>query len=49
LEDIGADGRTILKLIIYKDVISLWVGFIWLRIGSKDQLLVNTTTDLPFP
>jgi hypothetical protein len=33
-EDLGIDGRIILKLILEKHSVRLWAGFIWLRIGS---------------
>jgi hypothetical protein len=34
-EYLGVNGRIIFKLIFG----SLWIGFIWLRIGSRDDLL----------
>jgi hypothetical protein len=38
LEDLGADGKTILKL-IKEAGWEEYTGFIWLRIGTSDGLL----------
>jgi hypothetical protein len=38
-QDMGADARTALKLILVKWVRRLWVGLIWLRIGNTGGLL----------
>jgi hypothetical protein len=38
-EDIGIDGRIILKLISKKSVGSSWIGFMWPRIGTSGGLL----------
>jgi hypothetical protein len=35
LRDRGADVRIILKWILNKQVLRMWTGFIWLRIGSS--------------
>jgi hypothetical protein len=32
LEDLGVDGKTILKLILWKLGGKVWNGYIWLRI-----------------
>jgi len=34
-EDLGVDGRVILKLILGKQGGKLWTGFIWHRIGTS--------------
>jgi hypothetical protein len=36
LEDVGIDGRIMLKWILEK---YLWAGFIWFRIGPSGELL----------
>jgi hypothetical protein len=39
LEDIHVDGRIILKWILGKYIMGMWIGFIWLRIGTVDRIL----------
>jgi hypothetical protein len=41
LEDVGVDGRTILKFILKKKNQDwrMWTGLIWLRIGINGRLL----------
>jgi hypothetical protein len=39
LEDLGVDGRIILKRIFKKWGGMAWPGLIWLRIGTGDGLL----------
>jgi hypothetical protein len=39
LEDLGVDGRIILKLISQRSDLGRWIGFIWLRIGTGGGLL----------
>jgi hypothetical protein len=38
-QDLGEDGRLIVKLILQKQGGRLWNGFIWLRIGTIAGLL----------
>jgi hypothetical protein len=37
LGDLGIDGRTI--SVLDKEDMSVWIGFIWLRIGTSDGFL----------
>jgi hypothetical protein len=39
LEDVGVDGRIILKWIWEKYGENMWTGFIWLRRGTSGGLL----------
>jgi hypothetical protein len=39
LEDLGIDGRIILKCISGKWGWKVWIEFIWLRIGTSGGLL----------
>jgi hypothetical protein len=40
LEDIGVDGRVILKLIFNKlEGVGAWTGLLWFRIGAGGELL----------
>jgi hypothetical protein len=34
LEDLGADGRTVLRWFLRKGALGMWIGFIGLRIGT---------------
>jgi hypothetical protein len=38
LEDLGIDGKIILKLILRKQGGKVWTGFVWLRIGTSGEL-----------
>jgi hypothetical protein len=38
-EDLGVDGKIILKWILRKQDAGVWTGFIWLRIGTRGGLL----------
>jgi hypothetical protein len=35
----GVDGRIILKCILEKQYMKLWIGFVWLRIGTGGGML----------
>ena len=39
LEDPGVDGKIILRWIFMKGDVGLWIGSIWLRIGTDDRYL----------
>jgi len=39
LDDLGVDGRIILKNVLMKLGVRMWTGFIWLRIGISGRLL----------
>jgi hypothetical protein len=49
LEDIGVDGMIILKWILKKYKGRIWIGFIWLMIGSGGGGLVKTVMNLWVP
>jgi hypothetical protein len=38
-EDLGIDGRIILNFILGIQVLRMWIGFVWFRIGSSGGLL----------
>jgi hypothetical protein len=37
-EDVGVDGRIILKWILGNSDLGVWIGFIWFRIGKIGEL-----------
>jgi hypothetical protein len=37
-EDLGVDVRIILELILGKEGREVWIGFIWLRVGTSGGL-----------
>jgi hypothetical protein len=39
LEELGVDGRIILELIFEKLCKNMWIGFVWLRIGTNSGLM----------
>jgi hypothetical protein len=38
-EDLGIDERILLKCILGKQGLRVWIGLIWLRIGTSGRLL----------
>jgi hypothetical protein len=38
-EDLRVDGRIVLKCILGKQGLAVWIGFIWLMIGTDGGLL----------
>jgi hypothetical protein len=38
-EDLGVDGRTTLRWILGKKGLGMWIGLIWLRIGTGGKPL----------
>jgi hypothetical protein len=38
-EDLGVDGRITLRWILGKQGLGMWIGFIWLSIGTGGELL----------
>jgi hypothetical protein len=38
-EDLGKDGKIILKWTLRKQTVKLWIGCIWLRIWTSDRVL----------
>jgi hypothetical protein len=47
-ENIGVDGRIILKWILKKWDRGLWTGLIWLRIGRGDEAVLNGVINFRF-
>jgi hypothetical protein len=45
LKNTTIDGRKICKCILRNFSVSLWTGFIWLRVGSQLWALVTTLMD----
>jgi hypothetical protein len=39
LKDLGSGEKIILKLILRKQSLGVWIGFIWLMIGSSGRLM----------
>jgi hypothetical protein len=39
LEDVGVDGRMILKSILKKSFARSWIGLVWFRIGTSGGLM----------
>jgi len=49
LKDVGLDGRIIIKRNLTGICWGLWTGWIWLRIGTSDRLLLKTVKDHHVP
>jgi hypothetical protein len=45
-EDLGADGRLIIRGISEKLGMRVWTWFIWLRIGGQLWVLINMVLNL---
>jgi hypothetical protein len=39
LKGVGVDGRITLRWILGKKGLGMWIGFIWLRIGTGGEVL----------
>jgi len=40
-ENLGIDGRIILEWILEKQGGKVWAGYIWLRIGASDGIMLT--------
>jgi hypothetical protein len=36
-EDLGVDGKMILKCVLKKEGMTMWIGFSWFNIGSSPR------------
>jgi hypothetical protein len=49
LGDLSTDKKTILQQILKKHGAQVWTGFIWLRTGFNQRLLMNKVMNLKGP